>query len=319
MPREGGEPRDVTAGLDRDVLSTAWLPDGSGLLVMAPDMTRIHVWHQPLDGTAQRLNLGSVDPAVGPPGPTTDFALSDDGRILFIGMERNWPHELYLMDSLEGSPQRITDMNGALASREQGRRETIMWAGPDGFGLSGVLTYPPGYEAGRKYPLVLVIHGGPMLTSTESFNPEIQIMAGRGWLIFQPNYRGSNNQGMEFQRAVVNDAGDGPARDVMSGVELLKRRGLVDESRIAVSGWSYGGFMTAWLTAHYDGWAAAVAGAPHRLVRPVQLVRLQHMARLWLRRFALAQRQRGELLAAVTHGPRPPHPDAHAHPFHHRR
>lgn len=254
VPREGGEPRNVTTGLDRDIRFAAWLPDGSGLFVKGPDVTRIRVWHQPLNGAAKPLELGEVN-------PTTDLFLSDDGRASFIGKERHRPHELYVMDGPEGSPQRITDLNGAIASRQQGRTETITWPGPDGFELSGVLTYPPDYEAGRQYPLVLAIHGGPMLTSLEAFNPVSQIMAARGWLVFEPNYRGSNNQGMEFQRAVVNDAGDGPARDVMSGVELLKERGMVDEARIAVSGWSYGGFMTVWLTAHYDRWAAAVAGA----------------------------------------------------------
>ena len=254
VPGEGGEPRDVTAGLDRDVRFAKWLPDGSGLHVMGPDVIRNRIWHQPLDGPAQPLELGDVNPA-------TDLYLSDDGRISFIGMERYRPHELYVMNAPVGSPQRVTDVNGAIVSRQLGQNETVIWPGPDGFELSGVLTYPPGYEAGRKYPLVLDIHGGPMGTSTETFRAVTQIMASRGWLVFQPNYRGSNNQGTAFQRAVVNDAGDGPGRDVMSGVELLKRRGLVDESRIAVSGWSYGGFMTAWLTAHYDGWAAAVAGA----------------------------------------------------------
>jgi len=86
-------------------------------------------------------------------------------------------------------------------------------------------------------------------------------MAARDWVVFSPNYRGSNNMGRKFQRAVINDAGDGPARDVMAGIAAVKARGFIDENRIAVSGWSYGGFMTTWLIAHYQGWKAAVAGA----------------------------------------------------------
>lgn len=255
VSREGGVPRDVTPGIDQDLRFAAWLPDGSGLLFRGIDVTRMRVWLQQLDGPARQLDLGPVD-------ISTNLFLSDEGRAVFIGFEPHRPSELYEMAGPEWSLRRVTDLNAVVASRQQGRTETITWPGPDGFKLSGVLTYPPGYEAGSKYPLVLVIHGGPMATSTESFDAVIQIMAARGWLVFQPNYRGSNNQGLEFQRAVVNDAGDGPGRDVMSGLELLKSRGLVDESRIAVSGWSYGGFMTAWLTAHYDGWAVAVAGAP---------------------------------------------------------
>ncbi|HEY5754208.1 MAG TPA: prolyl oligopeptidase family serine peptidase, partial [Steroidobacter sp.] len=82
-----------------------------------------------------------------------------------------------------------------------------------------------------------------------------------GWLVFRPNYRGSASNGATFQAAIINDMGDGPGRDVMAGVEALKARGIVDTERMAVSGWSYGGYMTVWLAAHYPVWRAAVAGA----------------------------------------------------------
>jgi dipeptidyl aminopeptidase/acylaminoacyl peptidase len=101
-----------------------------------------------------------------------------------------------------------------------------------------------------------------MLASTVAFDMRAQLFAARGWLVFSPNYRGSSNLGRAYQHAVVNDAGAGPGRDVMAGIEAVKSLGIVDDDRIAVSGWSYGGFMTTWLTAHYGGWAAAVAGAP---------------------------------------------------------
>ena len=114
----------------------------------------------------------------------------------------------------------------------------------------------------RKYPLVLVIHGGPRAASLETFRSQAQLMAARGWVVFQPNYRGSDQLGSAYQRAINNDAGAGPGRDVMAGVAVVKKRGFVDESRVAVSGWSYGGYMTTWLLGHYPGWRVAVAGAP---------------------------------------------------------
>ena len=89
-----------------------------------------------------------------------------------------------------------------------------------------------------------------------------QLFASRGYFVFEPNYRGSDNLGNAFQAAIWNDAGAGPGRDVMSGLDVLKKRGWVDESRIAVSGWSYGGYMTTWLIGHYpDVWKCAIAGA----------------------------------------------------------
>jgi dipeptidyl aminopeptidase/acylaminoacyl peptidase len=100
-----------------------------------------------------------------------------------------------------------------------------------------------------------------MGTSTEAFSVLGQLLAAEGWIVFSPNYRGSNNMGSSFQRAVINDAGEGPGQDVMAGVEAVKELGIVDEDKLAVSGWSYGGFMTTWLIAHYPGWRVAVAGA----------------------------------------------------------
>jgi dipeptidyl aminopeptidase/acylaminoacyl peptidase len=178
-----------------------------------------------------------------------------------IGEEPNRPNEVYYLASAEAAPKRLTDQNHELAALETGKVEAITWQGPDGFTENGVIVYPPGYTAGHKYPLVLNIHGGPMGTSTEGWDPANQYFAAQGWIVFSPNYRGSNNMGDKFQSAVINDAGDGPGRDVMSGVEALKARGIVDETKMAVSGWSYGGYMTAWLTAHYQVWKAAVAGA----------------------------------------------------------
>ena len=89
----------------------------------------------------------------------------------------------------------------------------------------------------------------------------IPLMAANGWVVFQLNYRGSDQIGKVYQRAIINDAGAGPGRDVMAGIEALKQRGFVDTTRIAVSGWSYGGYMTTSLLGNYQGWRVAVAGA----------------------------------------------------------
>ena len=117
---------------------------------------------------------------------------------------------------------------------EYGRTEVIAWQS-DGLTHNGVLTYPPSFAPGRKYPLVLVVHGGPRAASLETFAAQAQLMAGRGWVVFQPNYRGSDQLGAAYQRAIRNDAGDGPGRDVMAGVAAVKKRGFVEEARVAVS------------------------------------------------------------------------------------
>ena len=252
-PLGGGETIDVTAEIDRNLRGMAWLPDGNSILVAGTDLTARALWHQPLDGAPQRLDLGSIHPGIP--------VVSPDGTVVFVGRENQRASELYTMTVGQWKPRLLTNFNDALAEMHLGAVETVTWDGPDGFEQHGVLLYPPDYIKGQQYPLVLNIHGGPMGASTEAFSTFNQIMAARGWLVFSPNYRGSSTQGKTFQSAVINDAGEGPGRDVMSGVDVLKNRRIVDETRVAVSGWSYGGYMTAWLTAHYDGWTVAMAGA----------------------------------------------------------
>jgi dienelactone hydrolase len=125
----------------------------------------------------------------------------------------------------------------------------------------GIVTFPPDFDLARTWPLVLIIHGGPTGSSNEGFDPLAQLMAARGWIVLQPNYRGSDNRGNAFPLGIVPGAGSGPGRDVIAGVETLQARGYVGAARIAVSGWSYGGFMTVWMIGHYPGWRVAVAGA----------------------------------------------------------
>jgi dipeptidyl aminopeptidase/acylaminoacyl peptidase len=248
----GGSSRDVSPQIDRDMRNFDWLADGNSILAIAPDGTRVGMWVQPLKGAPVKINLGDAIPE--------SFSISKSGAIAFTATEPNRAPEIYIFPSINTSPRRLTDFNAEVSSRRLGRTETIHWEN-NGFKEDGVLIYPPDFQQGQRYPLVLTIHGGPMSASSVAFDIRNQIFAACGWLVFSPNYRGSDNLGQSYQRAVVNDAGAGPGRDVMAGIAAVKAKGIVDDERVAVSGWSYGGFMTTWLTAHYQGWKAAVAGA----------------------------------------------------------
>jgi dipeptidyl aminopeptidase/acylaminoacyl peptidase len=256
-PARGGAGHSITRALDRNIARSIWMPDGKSLLVGANDGTRVSLWIQPLDGAARKLNLGAASPAS---SFWVDVAVARSGAIAFTGSDPARPAELYYMASADASPKRLTDFNSEVAGRMLGRTEVVTWQF-DGFTHNGTLTYPPEFNTAQKYPLVLVIHGGPRAASLETFSPQAQIMAAKGWVVFQPNYRGSDQSGNAYQRAIVNDAGVGPGRDVMAGIELGKNRGFVDVSRVAVSGWSYGGYMTTWLLGNYSGWRVGVAGA----------------------------------------------------------
>ncbi len=253
-----GEGVDVTRGIDRNIQRAIWMPDSQSLLVGANDGTSVSLWLQPLEGAAKRLNLGKICPVS---TFWVDAHVGRNGEIAFAGSEPRRPTELYYLENSTAEPTRLTDLNAEMASLDLGKTETIEWVGPDGNHLDGVVTYPPDFSAGRKYPLVLYIHGGPRSASKETFSSRAQLVAAHGWVVFEPNYRGSDNLGNKFQSAIWNDAGDGPGRDVMSGLSQLRRRGFVDDAEIAVTGWSYGGYMTTWLLGHYPAWKVAIAGA----------------------------------------------------------
>jgi len=144
------------------------------------------------------------------------------------------------MASPNDAPKRLTNNNQEIAALALGETERFEWQGPDKFHEDGAIVYPPGFQKDKKYPLVLIIHGGPRAATTTQFSFLPQFVAAHDCVVFEPNYRGSENLGNAYTHAIWDDAGDGPGRDVMAGIEALKKLGFVDESKIAVSGWSPG-------------------------------------------------------------------------------
>jgi dipeptidyl aminopeptidase/acylaminoacyl peptidase len=249
-----GKISDATAALARNFNGYAWLPGGKAVLAFGDLGTNSTIWEQPVDGKARTLDLGDVQ-------VSSALSVSPKGTVAFIGATAMQPAELYVLDSTRAKPRRLTHVNAFVDALNIGRSEAIQWQGPDGFAEDGVLTYPPGFDKSKTYPLVLQIHGGPEAASTMRFSPLTQLLACAGFVVLQPNYRGSTNLGDAYQHAIFRDTGAGPGKDVMAGVEAVKKLGFVDASRVGVSGWSYGGYMTTWLTGHYDAWKAAVSGA----------------------------------------------------------
>ncbi|MEI6485538.1 MAG: S9 family peptidase [Sphingomonadales bacterium] len=252
-PVGGGAPRDAAPALDVAADLVGWMPDGETVVLGGTDGTGAGLWLAK-GGKATRIDLGGLNPGSADIGP--------NGSIVFTATSADRPAELYLLPATGQPPVALTHLQTATDGLTLGRQETLTWKS-DGFVADGVVTYPPDYKAGEKRPLVLYIHGGPVATSLQTFSTSAQILAAQGWIVFEPNYRGSNNRGYRYQQAIIGDAVAGPGRDIMAGVAELKRRGLVDDKRMAVTGWSYGGMMTSWLIGAYPAaWKAAVAGAP---------------------------------------------------------
>jgi dipeptidyl aminopeptidase/acylaminoacyl peptidase len=247
------------SNIDRTIVRALWMPDGQSLIVGGNDTERVSLWQTPLSGVDPRkLDTQGVSPSS---SFFVDLSVSKDGAIAFTGTTPLHPAELYYMASPTSGVQQLTTVNDELATIPLGKSEVIGWTN-DTFQENGIVTYPPDFNPSQKYPLVLYIHGGPAAASMMTWSSQAQLYAAEGWIVFQPNYRGSDNLGRQYQGAIRNDAGEGPGRDVIAGIEALKQKGFVDDTRMCVSGWSYGGYMTTWMTGHYpEMWKCAVTGA----------------------------------------------------------
>ena len=255
----GGDGASATHDIDHNLSRAIWMPDNNSLLVGGHDGTQTSLWLQPLNGAPKKLNLGDVN-------PTwlfwIDAFVGRKGEIAFTGISSTQPSELYYMASANDAPKRLTNFNRDIAALNLAKAERFEWQGPDNFKEDGVVFYPPDFSKEKKYPLVLYIHGGPTASSNTQFSFLPQLLAANGYVVFSPNYRGSDNISNAYQRAIWNDAGDGPGRDVIAGLDALKQGGFIDDTKIGVTGWSYGGYMTSWLIGHYQIWKVALAGAP---------------------------------------------------------
>ncbi|WP_037507047.1 S9 family peptidase [Rhizorhabdus wittichii] len=245
--------------LDHNLSLARWFPKGGDILVGGDDSDRTSLWIQRRAAPPIKVDTGNLDLAM---HFRVRADMSATGAIVFVASSPQSPFELYFMANANARPRRLTDYNAAARALELGSANMLRWRTHDGFEANGVVTVPYGFQANRRYPLVIVSHGGPMQASTLKWNSFTQELAARGWIVFEPNYRGSDNLGRNYQVAIVGDMGAGPARDVMAGLGELKRQFPIDADRIAVTGESYGGYMSAWLISHYQGWRAAVLGAP---------------------------------------------------------
>jgi dipeptidyl aminopeptidase/acylaminoacyl peptidase len=254
----GSAARDVSAGLDRDVdADFAWLPDGRGIVVTADNHAGISLYLQPLHGKARALNLGGLE--------VLHLAASSQGALAVVADSATQAPELYLLRTPDSRAVRLTDFNRSFDAYAYPRSVELEWRAPDGQMDDGILTYPNDYAPGKEHPLVVWDHGGPEASSSEGFDtneigPLRDLFAADGYLVFEPNYRGSDNLGNSHEHAIYRDPGVGPDSDVISGIRLLEKQGIVDESRIAAAGHSYGGYMTAWLISHQHFWRCAVVG-----------------------------------------------------------
>jgi dipeptidyl aminopeptidase/acylaminoacyl peptidase len=212
-------------------------------------------------GSGQQEVLWKGSETLHEDGNFPDFALAKDGRTS-VAVRATWEAPPEVEAGPIGEWRDLTHAN-AQQQPQWGKAESLTWSN-DGFHVQGWLLYPNHYDASKRYPMVVEIHGGPSNMRSAhwpSTQFDMSVMAGLGYFVFFPNPRGSYGEGEAFTKANVKDFGGGDLRDVLTGVDEVLKRAPVDPDRIGVTGWSYGGFMTMWTVTQTNRFRAAVAGA----------------------------------------------------------
>jgi dipeptidyl aminopeptidase/acylaminoacyl peptidase len=248
VPAAGGAITELTKAFDENPGPIAWLKDG--ILFSASQKTAAHLFLlDPAAGAVKQIT---------PAGPWifSSFTFTPDGSALaFIRTGPKEFPELWALSVMTGTLKRLTDMGAQVAAWPQPSQEVITWKSMDGTPIEGVLHKPANFQPGTRYPLLVVIHGGPTGISrpvpfgSTTVYP-IDIWLNKGALVLEPNYRGSAGYGEKFRSLNVRNLGVGDAWDVISGIDHLVAQGLVDNDRVGTMGWSQGGYISAFLTTH---------------------------------------------------------------------
>jgi dipeptidyl aminopeptidase/acylaminoacyl peptidase len=258
IPAEGGTPRLVTREFDEDANLLDW--GGDGIYFAAAQKTAAHLFRvDPATGAIRRIS-----------GPDT-FSIGgasftrDHGTLASTGAAPNHFAEVLVSSTTSFAPKYLTDVAAQYEEFRLATREVVQWKSKDGAVIEGILIKPADYDAARKYPLLVVIHGGPtgvdspVLAADRTY--PVERFAAKGALILKPNYRGSAGYGEKFRALNVRNLGLGDYDDVITGVDSLIAKGIVDKDRVGAMGWSQGGYISAFITCYSDRFKAVSVGA----------------------------------------------------------
>ena len=188
-------------------------------------------------------------------------------RVAFVYSSLGKPDEVYLADSADKLDQArpITSFNKLFTERDLPQGKPYQWKADDGTTIEGMLIYPPGKFEAKHLPMLTLIHGGPADADGNHFEADwyqwAALAATNGWLVFEPNYRGSTGYGDKFLMQIVPQIVSRPGKDILAGVDALVKDGIADPDRLTIGGYSYGGYMTNWLITQTTRFKAAVTGA----------------------------------------------------------
>ena len=256
----GGKPKKLAETPNRVASIISVSADNNHVFVADANRTKSEVY---------KLSLSSsnISPMLNLKGRVSSPKLSDDSKkIVFVKQELDKPSEVFISELNTINPKQISNFNPTKDFPKLAKTEIITWKSKDGLVIEGLITYPTKYNKRKKYPLAVIIHGGPAGVFSETFTGarsiyNIEYFASKGYAVLRPNPRGSNGYGKDFRFANFKDWGFGDYEDIMSGVDKVIDMGVADPNRLAVMGWSYGGYMTSFVVTRTNRFKAASMGA----------------------------------------------------------
>ena len=258
IPAAGGEPRTLTTDLDRWIISFEYSANGDWIYFTyynsgATSLARVRV------GDSRIETLIDGDQVI------RSFDVGESGDLAVAANNQNDAGNIYSFR--RNQLTQLTDVNRAFFDEHDlGNKVKVSFENPAGTRIDGFITTPPDYEPGRAYPAILHIHGGPQGQFSWGFSFSTQFFAGKGYVVIEPNPRGSVGRGQEFLRAIYRAWGVPDYDDVIAAVDYAVAEGIADPERLAVTGYSYGGYMTNVVITQTTRFKAAASGAGHSLI-----------------------------------------------------
>jgi dipeptidyl aminopeptidase/acylaminoacyl peptidase len=258
VPADGGKPKVLTNAFDEDPNLLRWSPAGIYFSALEKTTSSLFVL-DPATGNTSKLSMPGEEIA-------NSFSFSKDfTHVAFRGATPNQYPEIYAASLASPAPTRLTHSGDQLTGFSTATEEVVHWKSGDGTPIEGILYKPSGFSPTKKYPLLVLIHGGPTGIDMPALGPDryypVQRFIAKGALILKPNYRGSAGYGEKFRSLNVRNLGVGDYADVISGVDFLISQGFVDKDRVGSMGWSEGGYISAFITTFSDRFKAVSVGA----------------------------------------------------------
>lgn len=264
---KGGTPENILPGFKGKFEQISWTDDGLIRFIASESTARSFGTIRP-DGSGLQRVLDTEGPVL------NSFSAADDGTVAFSVQKPEHPTELYVMEAGSNAPERVTNSNEWLDEVSMGRQEVVGYEARDGRYIEGLLIYPVD-EDGGPYPTIVMVHGGPEAHYSNgwltAYSMPGQVAAGRGFAVFYPNYRGSTGRGLEFTKSSQADLAGAEFDDIVDGVDYLIEEGITDGDRVGVTGGSYGGYATGWMTTRYS----------HRFAAGVMFVGISNNISKW--------------------------------------